>query len=138
MDLRSRYLSRFMGLSLLALACLAEPATEKKFTDRQRRYWALQKVVKPPVPTLKRGDVRNPVDAFLLAKLEQADIRPNPAANRATLIRRATLDLTGLPPSPEETQAFLADRSAEAFEKVVDRLLASPQYGERWGRHWLD
>ncbi|HEY6393237.1 MAG TPA: DUF1549 and DUF1553 domain-containing protein, partial [Bryobacteraceae bacterium] len=80
----------------------------------------------------------NPIDAFVLAKLDANKLKPNPPADRITLIRRAYLDLTGLPPSPEEVEAFLADTSPAAFEKVVDKLLASPQYGERWGRHWLD
>lgn len=111
----------------------------RKFTDQQKRYWAFQPVVKPAVPSVKQREwVRNPIDAFVLAKLEEKKLRPNPAADKVTLLRRATMDLTGLPPSPEEVQAFLADESPTAFEKVVDRLLASPRYGERWGRHWLD
>src|SRR5205807_1193613 len=81
---------------------------------------------------------RNPIDQFVLAKLEAKAIQPAAAADKVTLLRRATLDLIGLPPTPEEVEAFLADKSPQAFEKVVDRLLASPQYGERWGRHWLD
>ena len=82
--------------------------------------------------------IRTPVDNFILAKLEAKGLRPSPEADKRTLIRRATFDLTGLPPTPEEVEAFMADKSPDAFEKVVDRLLASPQYGERWGRHWLD
>jgi hypothetical protein len=108
---------------------------EHKFTDQQRNYWAFQKVTKPPVPAVS---AHNPIDAFVLAKLQSQHLKPNPTADKITLIRRAYLDLIGLPPSPEEAQAFLADNSPEAFEKVVDHLLASPQYGERWGRHWLD
>ena len=81
---------------------------------------------------------RTAIDNFILAKLQTKGLTPNPAADKTTLLRRATLDLTGLPPTPEELDAFVADRSPQAFEKVVDRLLASPQYGERWGRHWLD
>ena len=114
-------------------------STEKKFTEQQRRYWAFQKVVKPAVPAVKDSDwARNPIDAFIVAKLEEKKLKPNPPADKITLLRRATLDLTGLPPTPEEVQAFLADSSPDAFAKVVDRLLASPHYGERWGRHWLD
>jgi hypothetical protein len=105
----------------------------------QRRWWAIQKVVKPAVPAPKDSAwVRNPVDAFILAKLESKNLRPAPPADRITLLRRVTLDLTGLVPTPEEVQAFLSDRSPDAYEKVVDRLLASPRYGERWARHWLD
>jgi hypothetical protein len=112
----------------------AQNAEPLKFTPQQLRYWAFQPVVKPAVPRA----ARNPADAFLLAALEARKLRPNPPADKVTLIRRATLDLTGLPPAPEEVQAFVSDGSAQAFEKVVDRLLASPRYGELWGRHWLD
>jgi hypothetical protein len=108
-------------------------STEPKFTAAQKRYWFFQPVAKPAVP--RPG---NPVDAFILAKLDEKHIEPSPRADKITLLRRASLDLIGLPPTPEETQAFLADDSADAFAKVVDRLLASPHYGERWGREWLD
>jgi hypothetical protein len=114
-------------------------ASEKKFTDQQRRYWAFQKIVKPAVPSVKdREWARNPIDAFIASKLDEKKIKPNTSADKITLIRRATLDLTGLPPTPEDVQAFLADNAPGAYAKVVDRLLASPHYGERWGRHWLD
>ncbi len=117
----------------------ASQPPEKKFTERQRRYWAFQPLAKAAAPPVKTtGWVRTPIDAFVLAKLEQKGLKPNPPADKITLLRRATLDLAGLPPTPEEVQAFLADDSPDAFAKVVDRLLASPQYGERWGRHWLD
>jgi hypothetical protein len=105
-----------------------------KFTDSQKRYWFYQPVVKLPPPV----QAKNPVDAFLRARQEAKGIRANSQADKVTLLRRATLDLTGLPPLPEETQAFLADQAPDAFVKVVDRLLASPHYGERWGREWLD
>jgi hypothetical protein len=82
--------------------------------------------------------VRNPIDAFILARLDKEQLKPSPSADRITLLRRLSLDLTGLPPTIEEVDAFLADKSANAYEKQVDRLLASPHYGERWGRHWLD
>src|SRR4029077_10795553 len=81
---------------------------------------------------------KTPIDRFILARLEAKGMKPAPAADRRTLIRRATFDLTGLPPTPAEIDAFVNDRSPNAWEKVVDRLLASPRYGERWGRHWLD
>jgi hypothetical protein len=111
----------------------------KPFTAQQRRWWAFQKVVKPAVPTPSaKGWVANDIDAFVLAKLEEKKLTPAPAADKVTLIRRATLDLTGLLPTPEEVQTFLSDSSPDAFAKVVDRLLASPRYGERWARHWLD
>jgi hypothetical protein len=129
-------------VSALTFTALGGPETSskpKEFTVMQRRWWAFQKVVKPPVPAVKnRAWSSNPVDAFILAKLEEKGLAPNPPAEKATLLRRASLDLTGLPPTPEETQAFLSDSAPDAFAKVVDRLLASPRYGERWGRHWLD
>ncbi len=108
-------------------------------TDKARAHWAYQPVKQPAVPQVKNAAwVRMPVDNFVLAKLEQNGMRPNALANKESLIRRATFDLIGLPPTPEEVQAFVGDASPDAFEKVVDRLLASPHYGERWGRFWLD
>ena len=104
-----------------------------------KKHWAYVKPIRPEVPAVKRGDwVKTPIDAFVLARLEAEGLTPSPEAPRETLLRRVTLDLTGLPPSPEEIDAFLADTSADAYEKVVDRLLASPHYGERWARPWLD
>ncbi len=123
------------------------PATQKPetgavtagFTAAQRRFWAFQPVRRPSVPAVKNAAwVKNPIDAFVLARLEAKGLKPAPPADKRTLIRRANFDLIGLPPTPEEVQAFLADKSPNAFAKVVDRLLASPRYGERWGRHWLD
>jgi mono/diheme cytochrome c family protein len=104
-----------------------------------KKHWAYVKPVRPEVPAVKRSDwVKTPIDAFVLARLEQEGLAPSPETTREALLRRVTLDLTGLPPSPEEIDAFLADTSAGAYEKVVDRLLASPHYGERWARPWLD
>ncbi|MBL8227629.1 MAG: DUF1549 domain-containing protein [Bryobacterales bacterium] len=103
------------------------------------KHWSFLAPQSPPVPVVKNtAAVRNPIDAFVLAQLEQKNLKQAPLADKRTLIRRATYDLTGLPPTPAEVQAFLNDNSADAFAKVVDRLLASPRYGERWGRHWLD
>ncbi len=102
-------------------------------------HWAFRKVQKGEPPKVKNAAwVRNPIDQFVLARLQAAKLKPAPPAEKSVLIRRAYLDLTGLPPAPEEVTAFLADKSPGAFDKVVDALLASPQYGERWGRHWLD
>ncbi len=102
-------------------------------------HWAFQPVAPRQPPAVKQADwVINPIDAFILARLEAAGLKPNPPADKAALLRRVTYDLIGLPPTPEELDAFLADDSPEAYEKVVDRLLASEQYGERWARHWLD
>jgi len=125
------------GVALTARTPAA--TTEKKFTEAQRKFWAFQKIAKPAVPSVKAKNwVRTPIDAFILAKLEEKNLKPNPSADKTTLLRRAYFDLIGLPPTPEQVQAFLADNSPQAFEKVVDELLASPHYGERWGRHWLD
>ncbi len=101
--------------------------------------WSTQPLRDPRPPRVRDAAwVRNPIDAFVLARLEAAGMRPAPDASREALIRRATFDLTGLPPTFEETQAFLSDRRPDAYERLVDRLLASPRYGERWARYWLD
>ncbi len=98
-------------------------------------YWAFKPPTEPPVPA---GKAENPIDRFIQAKLERSGIQPKPVADARTLLRRAFFDLVGLPPSPEESALFLNDRSGNAYEKLVDRLLADPRYGERWARHWLD
>ena len=105
-----------------------------KITDEQRKYWAYQPVVRPEVPKL----APHPVDAFLLAKLNEKKLIPNPVADKLTLIRRAYYDLTGLPPSPAEIDAFVKDTDPAAWPKLIDTLLASEHYGEKWGKHWLD
>jgi mono/diheme cytochrome c family protein len=103
------------------------------------KFWSFQPVKRPLVPAVKHADwVKTAIDAFILAKLEADGLDPAPAAPKAALLRRAYYDLTGLPPTPAEVEAFLKDESPNAFETVVDRLLASPRYGERWARHWLD
>ncbi len=108
-------------------------------TDAQRQQWPFKHFSKPALPTVKNiAWARTPIDRFILAKLEEKGLKPAAPADRRTLLRRATYDLIGLPPTPEETAAFINDKSPNAYEKVVDRLLASPHYGERWGRHWLD
>ena len=110
-----------------------------KITQKEREWWSFRKPVKYPVPAVKNQDqVRTAIDSFVLAKLEQKGWKMQPEANRVTLIRRAYLDLTGLPPTPAEVKAFVEDKSPNAWESLVDRLLASPHYGEQWGRHWLD
>jgi hypothetical protein len=104
-----------------------------------RREWSHQPVVRPRVPAVKdQSWVRDPIDAFLLARLEAEQLHPAPEADRVTLIRRLAFDLLGLPPTPEEVDAFLADRDPGAYERLVDRLLDSPHHGEHWARHWLD
>ena len=101
-----------------------------------RAFWAFQAIARPAVP--ENPKAQNPIDAFVLAKLDANGLAFAAEADKRTLLRRVTLDLTGLPPTPEEVAAFVADPDPSAYEKVVDRLLASPAYGERWARHWLD
>jgi mono/diheme cytochrome c family protein len=108
-------------------------------TDKDRQFWSFRPVADPPLPGVAdRAWPRTSVDFFILSTLEAKKLRPVAAADKRTLIRRATFDLLGLPPTPAEIASFLKDESPEAFARVVDRLLASPHYGERWGRHWLD
>jgi mono/diheme cytochrome c family protein len=116
------------------------PATETVAGPADKsNHWAFQPVRRPAKPQVVRlGWVRNPIDDFILAKLEAAGLKPSPEADRPTLLRRVALDLTGLPPTPEEWEEVQRDKSQDWYEKYVDRLLASPHYGERWGRHWLD
>jgi cytochrome c553 len=110
-----------------------------QFTTEQRAFWSFQPVKDYPVPAVKNPAwPKNAIDNFILVNLEEKGLEPSPPADRLTLLRRATFDLTGLPPTPKEIDDFLSDQSTNAFAKVVDRLLASPRYGERWGRHWLD
>jgi mono/diheme cytochrome c family protein len=108
-------------------------------TAKDRQFWAFQTPNHPPAPPVRHGErVRNPIDAFVLAKLEAKGLSLAPEASRQTLIRRVYFDLTGMPPEPAAVQTFLADPDPRAYEKLIDRLLASPRYGERWGRYWLD
>ncbi len=127
--------TRGTGKSTVA-ASTGRPAFDIK---ARMKHWAWQPIQNPAVPAVKqKAWCRTPIDAFVLAKLEAKGLKPAPAADRRTLIRRVTYDLIGLPPTPAEVSDFLNDKSPNAYEKVVDRLLASPHYGERWGRHWLD
>jgi len=125
-------------------ACVfaAEPASPSTLsqaqTDRARSHWAFVAPVKPTPPTTHGRWGRNEIDAFIAARLHQERLEPSPEADRTTLLRRLSLDLVGLPPTPAEVDAFLADRSPDAYSRIVERLLRSPHYGERWGRHWLD
>ena len=118
-----------------------DAAPKKSSIDLEQglKFWAFQPPVMPKTPQVRQTDwPQSDIDRFVLKKLEQAKMKPSATAGRTSLIRRATFGLIGLPPTPEDVEAFLADTSPKAFEKVVDRLLASPNYGERWGRHWLD
>ena len=109
------------------------------FSDAQKKHWAFQSVREQAIPEVRdSASSESPVDRFLSAKLEQANLKPTAPAEKRVLLRRATYDLTGLPPTPDELRAFLADEAPDAFARVADRLLASPRYGEKYGRHWLD
>ena len=117
-------------------AAAATTKGELTVTDEDRKHWAyrpLSREIRNPKP-----EIRNPIDGFIRAKLAEKGLTPSPPADPRAFIRRVTFDLTGLPPTPDEVEAFVGDASPQAAERLVDRLLASPQYGERWGRHWLD
>jgi hypothetical protein len=125
-----------------ALTLRAEPDDPSQigpWTEEELGFWSFQPVVRPEVPTVTQSQqVANPIDAFLLAKLEEKGLSFSPAASKETLLRRLCLDLTGLPPTQEQLDRFLADEQPDAYARMVEELLASPHYGERWGRHWLD
>ena len=124
--------------ALLALV-LSLPLLGRTPPPDRAPHWAYRPLLEPALPRVARGDwLRTPVDAFVLARLEEVGLTPAPETSRRALIRRLTVDLTGLPPSPEEVANFLADPAPDAYERLVDRLLASPRHGERWARHWMD
>src|SRR5436190_17714551 len=123
--------------------CQAAPSTDSSGSaSSEVPWWSLRPLTKPPVPSTPDGKLkswaRTPIDHFILAKLSEKQLHPSPPADKRTLLRRVYFELTGLPPTPEEMAQYLGDKSKDAYEKVVDRLLASPRYGERWARHWLD
>ncbi|MEO8368182.1 MAG: DUF1549 and DUF1553 domain-containing protein [Candidatus Solibacter sp.] len=123
---------------LLAGILCAQSTPEDAFIGARGRYWAFQKVQAPAVPTVRSPWVRTPIDAWLLAAMQAKGLAPSKPLDRSAWLRRVTLDLTGLPPTPEEVDGFLKDRAPNAYERVADRLLASPRYGERWASKWLD
>src|SRR5262245_15791477 len=126
-------------VALLTLVPLVRAADDDLFSPDQKNHWAWKPPVSATPPAVQNAAwCRNPIDAFILARLEQAGLQPALPAPREQLLRRATLDLIGLPPTPTELEAFLRDPSRNAWENAIDRLLASPHYGERWGRHWPD
>ncbi len=115
------------------------PDSASNSGGHEEKHWAYNKPIAPPLPDVKdKSWPKTGIDNFILARLEKEGLHPSPEADRITLIRRVSLDLTGLPPTPAEVDAFVNDTTPNAYEKVVDRLLASPHYGEQWGRHWLD
>jgi hypothetical protein len=114
-------------------------SADATFSENQKSYWAFQPIKDPVLPSVSDDSWPiSPVDQFILARMERESLQPSPSADKRTLLRRVTYDLTGLPPTEEETAAFLADDSPDAWAKVVERLLASERYGEKWGQHWLD
>jgi hypothetical protein len=122
-----------------ATTALADSGRRFAITAKQRRFWSFRPVHAPPAPAVRNSAwLQSPIDPFILSALEAKHLAPAPPADKRMLLRRVTFDLIGLPPTPGEIEAFLKDNSPESFARVVDRLLASPQYGERWGRHWLD
>ena len=138
---------RVLPLALLVtlLAFTDRTAGQEKYADpaltpKQRAHWSFVPPKRPDVPKVNAPlrVAANPIDAFILARLEKEGLKPSPPADRLTLLRRVTLDLTGLPPTPAEVDAFLKDAAPDAYEKVVERLLASPHFGERQATHWLD
>src|SRR5438552_9500268 len=127
---------------LVASVCIllvrAGAAAETNISDKSD-WWSFKAANKPELPKVKTSKwPRNSIDLFILARLEKENLRPSPETDRRTLIRRLSFDLTGLPPTPEEADRFVTDHRPQAYEKLVDRLLDSPRYGERWARHWLD
>ena len=143
----SRFLGGCVSVVLLLVAALGLADEPHTFNETERNHWAFQPVVRPPVPliesapvveTAKRSQPQNEVDAFILAVLMKDGTSLSAPADKLTLLRRVKFDLVGLPPTPEEAAEFLADESPEAYEQLVERLLASPHYGEAWGRMWLD
>ncbi len=129
---------------ILLCSCIVAFAADTTNTDQwvqpsAQGHWAYQPVHRPAAPAVKQQNwVRSPIDALILARMEAKGVKPSSDADRAALIRRATLDAWGMIPTPEQVKAFVEDKSPDAYEKLVDRLLASPHYGERWGRRWLD
>jgi len=131
-----------IALLLTVRAAFAEDDTSLTYTEEERSHWSLQARSRPDVPSfdapIDREWVGNPVDAFILQRLHEAGLSPSPRATRRILLRRLVFDLTGLPPEPEQIDRFLEDSSPDAWPRLVDEVLASPHYGEKWGQHWLD
>ena len=131
-----RALQRVLTSALLFASAIA---SARGADADPRNHWAFRPLVRPAIPRLERAAVtRSPVDAFVLQALEQKKLSLNPEADRATLLRRLSFDLTGLPPRPDEIARFVADPPPMPMSRPVERLLASPHYGERWGKYWLD
>ena len=123
----------------LAILLTNRGLAEMVITEKERSFWSFQPIKQVEPPSVKNTTwARRPIDLFILAKLENKGLSPAPPASKHELIRRLSFDLTGFPPTPEEVEAFVNDTSPNAYEKLVDRFLDSPRYGERWAQHWLD
>ena len=137
-------LTGVLASTLAAIAAIAATPSDKPvkqsvaFTDEDRAWWAVQPVTDPKAPDSGKDWARNAIDAFVARKLEETGMTPAPEAERLELVRRATFDLHGLPPTPEQVETFLEDDKPGAWQRLIDRLLESPRYGERWAQHWLD
>src|SRR5438309_291135 len=132
--------SLFLACTLTVGARETGLGQDVKKVVQDQIHWSLEPVIRPVVPSvaIPKWKARNPIDNFIFAKLAEAKLSPSPEASRRALVRRLYFDLIGLPPTPAEARAFEKDKSTDAYPKLVERLLASPQYGERWARHWLD
>src|SRR6266851_1230148 len=134
-----RLMATAVALLIFPVLAWSQSPPRKPRESKDKPHWAFQPVRKPETPNVRGTDwVRNPIDAFVLSKLEAQSLKPAMPADKRALLRRVYFDLIGLPPTPEEQRAFLEDSSPDAFAKMVDDLLSRPQYGERWARHWLD
>ncbi len=134
-----RQLHRSISCFTLLPFLLAAQSASAADVPAPPAWWSFQPIVRPATPTVTTALAQHtPIDDFIAAKLKEKGLTPAPPADRRTLVRRVSYDLAGLPPSPQEVDDFIADPAPDAYEKLVDRLLASPRYGERWGRHWLD
>jgi len=112
---------------------------EEDLTPKDREHWSFLPIANPPVPNVQNKNwPLNPVDCFVLSAMETKKLSPSPIADKVSLLRRVYLDLTGLPPTPRQAAEFMADTSSDAYEKLVEKLLASPNHGEKWAQHWLD
>ena len=139
-DVLANWVKRGLPMKSLEVdAAALHQARGGAITEASRNYWAYRPMKRPVVPAVRGSTwVRNPIDAFILAKLEEKGLTPAPAADKTALVRRVYFDLIGLPPTPEQIDIFINDKSPDAYEKLIDQLLQSPHYGEKWGRHWLD
>ena len=135
--MRASSITALIAVGVLGVL-LAQTDKDDAFIGSRGKYWAFQKPLRPDVPKLADPWIRTPIDAFVLEGLQAKGLTPSPQLDRIRLFRRVTFDLTGLPPTPAAVEAFLHDRSPKAYETVVERLLASPHYGERWALKWLD